>query len=68
VGPVGDFYDELINERRGGNDEAWQAILASHSSYRSFSGGWRVSVGLKSAGVNLTILRRARLPDISASK
>ena len=41
---------------------------ASHSSYWSFSGGWRASISLKSAGMNLVWRRRARLPLISASK
>jgi len=41
---------------------------ASHSSYWSLSGGWRVSMSLKSAGMNLTIRRRGELPLISASK
>ena len=43
-------------------------MRANHSSYWSLSGGWRVSISLKSAGMNLVIRRRARLPLISASK
>ena len=42
-------------------------MRASHSSYMSLSGGWRASMSLKSAGMNLVMRRRARLPLISAS-
>ena len=34
-------------------------MRASHSSYRSLSGGWRASISLKSAGMNLVWRRRS---------
>jgi hypothetical protein len=45
-----------------------QISRASHSSYWSFSGGWRASIRRKSAGMNLVMRRRAEFPLISASK
>ena len=41
---------------------------ASHSSYWSFSGGWRGSISLKSPGMNFSVRRSAELPLICASK
>ncbi len=41
---------------------------ASHSSYWSFSGGWRASINRKLEGMNFSIRRRAELLLVSASK
>jgi len=61
-------YRVFSRVRRGRSEvvvEYWCYYVYNEFMVR---GGWRVSISLKSAGMNLVIRRRARLPLISASK